>query len=220
VLKYFHVFGGGRKMIAIVDYGMGNVTSVKNGFAYVGFDSVLTDDLDVLRRSKAIVLPGVGAFGSAIQELARKGLVDFLRERERQGTIILGICLGLQLMFEHSEEDPGIDGLKFFSGDVVRFPPNMKVPQIGWNRVNFRDEPLFTGIPQGTHFYFANSYFAAGSQDEHLLAWGNYGVEFAAGVRKGNVFGLQFHPEKSGEMGLKLLLNFGRMVQDAGNTGN
>lgn len=208
-------------MIAIIDYGMGNITSIRNGFTYVGVNAVLTDDIEVLERCQALVLPGVGAFGSAMAELKRKGLVEYLRQRHKEGTIILGICLGLQLLFPRSEEDPGVEGLGFLPGEVVRFPPQVKVPQMGWNRVYFRagEEPLAAEIPQGTHFYFANSYYAA-AQKEHLLAWSNYEITFAAAVKKENVYGLQFHPEKSGKMGLRLLYNFGRMVRDAGYSGH
>lgn len=209
-------------MIAIIDYGMGNITSICNGFIYVGINTVLTDDIAVLKRCKALVLPGVGAFGSAMAELKRKGLVEYLQERQKQGTLILGICLGLQLLFPQSQEDPGVEGLSFLPGEVVRFPQNVKVPQMGWNRVFFRkaSEPLAAGIPDGSHFYFANSYYVSTEQKEHLLAWSNYEVPFAAAVKKENVYGLQFHPEKSGKMGLRLLYNFGRMVNDAGYSGN
>lgn len=221
-VKILHIFGGVKGMIAIIDYGMGNITSVSNGFSYVGINTVLTDDIAVLNRYRTIVLPGVGAFGSAMVELRRKGLVDYLKERQKDGTIILGICLGLQLFFPQSEEDPGFEGLGFLPGEVVRFPESVKVPQMGWNRVYFSGsgEPLAAGIPEGSHFYFANSYYASPQQKEHLLARSNYEVVFPAAVRKENVYGLQFHPEKSGEMGLRLLYNFGRMVRDAGYTGD
>jgi glutamine amidotransferase len=219
-VKIPHILRGAEAMIAIIDYGMGNITSIRNGFTYVGINTVLTDDIGVLERYRAIVLPGVGAFGSAMDELQRKGLVAYLKERQKDGAIILGICLGLQLLFPRSEEDPGIPGLGFLPGEVVRFPQRVKVPQMGWNRVFFSGrEPLAAGIPEGSHFYFANSYYASLQEKEYLLAWSNYEVAFPAAVRKENVYGLQFHPEKSGEAGLRLLYNFGKVVKDAGYTG-
>lgn len=209
-------------MIAIIDYGMGNITSICNAFVYVGANTVLTDDIAVLDRCRALVLPGVGAFGSAMAELKRKGLVEYLREREKKGIPILGICLGMQLFFSQSQEDPDVEGLGFMSGEALRFPARVKVPQMGWNRVFFHStgEPLVAGIPDGSHFYFANSFYIPGAQKEHLLAWSSYEVPFAAAVKRGNLYGLQFHPEKSGKMGLRILYNFGRMVNDAGNSGH
>jgi len=206
-------------LIAIIDYGMGNVQSVANGFARLGFDTVLTGDLEVIKKSSTLVLPGVGAFGRAVEELKKKGLLEHLQERERQGTYILGICLGLQLFFEESQEDPGWEGLSFLSGQVLRFPPSVKVPHMGWNRVyHNNDNPLFDGIPSGCHFYFAHSFYGFPKGEEKFLARCSYGVGFPAALKKKNVYGLQFHPEKSGEWGLKVLLNFGRMISGAGNT--
>lgn len=208
-------------MIAIVDYGMGNVTSVRNAFAHLGFATVLTDDPAVLDSCRSIVLPGVGAFGSAVEELQRKRLSSYLLKRREKGCFLLGICLGQQLFFGGSEENPGSAGLAYFKDTVRRFPPGAKVPHMGWNRVycNDGDDPLFEGIPQGSRFYFAHSYYAPLNQD-YLLARCRYTVDFAAAVKEGNTYGLQFHPEKSGEWGLRLLANFGRMFEDADHSGN
>lgn len=208
-------------MIAIIDYGMGNVTSVRNAFAYLGFETVLTHEPEVLNSCPALVLPGVGAFGSAAEELQRKGLFEYLHARKEKGSFLLGICLGLQLFFDRSEEDPDGRGLTYFRGNLKRFPKGLKVPHMGWNRVLAEPDPLFEGIPQGSHFYFAHSFYAPlVTGEDCLVARCSYGVDFAAAVKQGNAYGVQFHPEKSGEMGLRLLLNFGRMVENADYTGN
>lgn len=200
---------------------MGNVTSVRNAFAYLGFETVLTHDPHVLDSCSALVLPGVGAFGSAVEELRHKGLFDYLNQRREKDSFLLGICLGLQLFFEQSEEDPNSSGLTFFSHTLKRFSPGLKVPHMGWNRVYAGNDPLFEGIPQGSHFYFAHSFYAPPVVEEGcLLARCNYGVDFTAAVKQGNAYGVQFHPEKSGKMGLRLLLNFGRMVDNAPYTGH
>jgi len=202
---------------------MGNVTSVGNGFARLGFQTILTDDQERLSRCHALVLPGVGAFGSAMDELRRKGLLEFLKEQQQKGVYILGICLGLQLFFENSEEDPGCDGIGFFPGQVTRFPVGLKVPHIGWSSIMLeKTDPLFESIPSGSYFYFAHSYYAPWSEKKEIdpLARCNYTVDFAAAIKKDNVYGLQFHPEKSGEIGLKILENFGRMVLHGNHSGN
>lgn len=207
-------------MIGIIDYGMGNVTSVRNAFSYLGFATILSDKIPVLDSCAALVLPGVGAFGSAVDELQRKGLFEYLKQRQDEGSFILGICLGLQLFFARSEEDPESHGLAFFPETIRRFPSGLKVPHMGWNRVVTGGDPIFQGISQHSYFYFAHSYYASLAQQQARAASCRYGVDFAAAVREGNTYGLQFHPEKSGEAGLKLLLNFGRLVEGADHTGN
>ncbi len=203
-------------MIAIVDYGMGNVTSVRNGFDMLGIQTVLTHDTDVLDRCPGIVVPGVGAFGCASQDLEKKGLMTYLKHRQNQETFILGICLGLQLFFDESEEDPGFEGVHFFPGKVIRFPEDVKVPHMGWNRIFFtRPDPIFVDVPDASHFYFAHSYYASPEKDEFALARCNYGSSFAAAVKRDTIYGLQFHPEKSGKLGLIILRNFERMVSSA-----
>ncbi len=203
-------------MIAVVDYGMGNVTSVRNGFDLLGIQTVLTHDTDVLDKCRGIVVPGVGAFGCASEDLEKKGLMAYLKHRKNQETYILGICLGLQLFFDESEEDPGFEGIHFFPGKVIRFPEHVKVPHMGWNRIFFtRPDPIFTDVPDASHFYFAHSYYASPEKNELALARCNYGSSFAAAVKRDTVYGLQFHPEKSGKLGLIILRNFERMVSSA-----
>lgn len=203
-------------MIAIVDYGMGNVTSVSNAFRYLGLKTLLTNNISELERSRAIVLPGVGAFGNAVEELTRLGLLDYLRERQhREDTLTLGICLGLQLFYHGSEEGPGFEGLDIFPRCAYRFPAGVKVPHIGWNRIYFLGEdPLFQGVAEGSYFYFAHSYYIPRNEEKNALAWGSYGVDYTAAVKKDRLYGVQFHPEKSGPAGLKVLQNFGRMVKE------
>lgn len=207
-------------MIGIIDYGMGNVTSVRNAFSYLGFATILTNETTVLDACSALVLPGVGAFGSAVEELQRKGLFGYLQRRRADGIHLLGICLGLQLFFARSEEDPHSYGLAFFKDTIKRFPPTGKVPHMGWNRVDALADYLFHGINPKSHFYFAHSYYTSLTHEAGRIASCHYGVDFAAAVSQGNMYGLQFHPEKSGEAGLQLLLNFGRMVESADHTRN
>lgn len=209
------VQGGFTVLVAIIDYGIGNVASVSNGFACLGIQTIVTDDQERLSRCPALVLPGVGAFGSAVDELKRKGLFTFIKEQKKRGIYILGICLGLQLLFEHSEEDPDHEGLGFFHGRVIRFPAGFKVPHMGWSSIFFdKSDTLFEGIPNGSYFYFAHSYYAPWSEhnQNEALAHCHYAVDFSAAIKKDNVYGLQFHPEKSGNAGLKVLENFGRKV--------
>ncbi len=207
-------------MIGVIDYGMGNVTSVRNAFSYLGFATVLTDKISVLDSCSALVLPGVGAFGSAVEELQRKGLFAYLQRRHGEGFPLLGICLGLQLFFARSEEAPGSCGLTFFTETIRRFSSAGKVPHMGWNRVDTVALPLFQGIGEKSRFYFVHSYYASLTPEAGRIASCDYGVNFAAAVKKGNTYGLQFHPEKSGEAGLRLLLNFGRMVEGAHHPGD
>ncbi len=206
-------------MIAVVDYSMGNVTSVQNAFELLGIETVLTHDRELLDQCSGIVVPGVGAFGCAALDLEQKGLVQYLKYRQSKKTYILGICLGLQLFFEESEEDPGFKGMHFFPGKVLRFPADVKVPHMGWNRIIFaRPDPIFAGVPDASHFYFAHSYYANPENEEFALAHCHYGTSFAAAVKRNTVYGLQFHPEKSGGVGLKILRNFERMVSDAADS--
>lgn len=210
-------------LVAIIDYGLGNVASIGNGFARMGFQTVLTDDPERLNKCRALVLPGVGAFGSAMDKLKEKGLLDFLKEQQQKGVYMLGICLGLQVFFEHSEEDPNYDGIGFLPGQVTRFPSGLKVPHMGWSSIIIeKTDPLFEKIPNGSYFYFAHSYYTLPAENREIetIARCTYAVDFCAAVKKDNIYGLQFHPEKSGKIGLKVLENFGRMVLHGNHSGN
>lgn len=199
-------------MIAVVDYGAGNLTSVKLAFAALGTEVEVTSDPARIRAAERVVFPGVGAAKSAMDNLSARGLEKALRETAASGTPFLGICLGTQILFEHTEEDGGVDVLGMLPGRVLRFRPadrRDKVPEIGWNQVDTGDapHPLFKGIPSGSDFYFVHSYYP--EMNPCAIGTTSYGgVRFASAVARGNVAATQFHPEKSGRVGLKLLANF------------
>ena len=194
-------------MIAIVDYRAGNLTSVKLAFDTIGAETVITSDPDVVRGADKVVFPGVGAAASAMANLNALGLTDVVRDAALSGKPFLGICLGMQILFGHSEEDGGVDTLGVLPGNVRRFPdvPGFKVPEIGWNDVDADDPRGF--IKTGEEFYFVHSYYA--ELNPFTVGRTSYaGVTFTAAVRKGNLFATQFHPEKSGRVGLALLRSF------------
>jgi glutamine amidotransferase len=214
-------------MIAIVDYGRGNLGSVEKAFVRVGMPAVVTQESRVMDEADAVVLPGDGAFHDAMANLDRLGLMAALR-RALDGTRpFLGICLGYQLLFSRSEEFGDGRGLDVVPGVVTRFPPGRKIPHMGWNGVT--PDPglrLFDGIPAGAHFYFVHSYFVAGPAGEAgaargaaggtiRWAWCEYGIRFAAALEMGNIHATQFHPEKSQRWGLRMLENFAALVKDA-----
>ncbi|MFA6635903.1 MAG: imidazole glycerol phosphate synthase subunit HisH [Candidatus Omnitrophota bacterium] len=198
-------------MIGIIDYGSGNLRSVYNAFCYIGADVKVCDVPGDLDRADKIVLPGVGASKDAMAGLVAGGYKEKLLENIGKNKPFLGICLGLQLLFDHSEESPGYSCLGLVKGEVKRFPAEngLKIPEIGWNAVNFtrKDCPIFSGIESGEYFYFVHSYYCAYS-GEYTAAFTNYGVEYASALWKDNIFAVQFHPERSQERGLKLLRNF------------
>jgi len=199
-------------MIAIIDYGMGNLRSVEKAFAFLGHDVAISHDPAVVSEAAAIVLPGVGAFGDAMGELDARGLVTPMKERLGGGVPFLGICLGYQLLFEESEESPGVEGLGILQGKVVRFPNGVKIPHMGWNNICFtRPHPVLEGIDEGSFFYFVHSYYVVPAQAEVTLTTTEYGEGFASGVSEGNLVAFQFHPEKSSSSGLRMLDNFARM---------
>ena len=213
-------------MIAIIDYGMGNLHSVNKALAYVGADPVITQDPDVLQRAAGAVLPGVGAFARAMEHLEEAGLIEPIRALLATGKPFLGICLGLQLLFETSEERFGADeplprGLGIIPGRVCRFPtndavPGLKVPQIGWNTLRFpRPSRLFNGIESGSWVYFVHSYYAAPDDPDVVAATTEYGFEYCSAVERDNVMAVQFHPEKSGRVGLHILSNFAALCRTA-----
>lgn len=195
-------------MIAIVDYGMGNLRSVTNAFRKLGGDATITRDEETIKNSRAIVLPGVGAFGKCIENLKKFDLFDVIKELIMNDKRYLGICLGMQVLFESSEEAPGTEGMGIIKGDVPRFKGNTKVPHMGWNSIEIqRENPIFNGINNGEFFYFVHSYYCRPAEDVTATKT-HYGVEFVSSVQKGNLFACQFHPEKSQRTGLRLLQNF------------
>lgn len=201
-------------MIAIIDYGMGNLRSVQKAFQKVGAEAVVTDQREIIESAGAVVLPGVGAFGDAMTNLRSQGLVETIERIVERGTVILGICLGLQLFFEESDEMGLHPGLGLLPGRVRRFDVGLKVPHIGWNLVHIRRQsPLLDGLTDGSYAYFVHSYYVEPSEDDSILATTDYGLDFASIVGRGNVFGIQFHPEKSQDVGLHILSNFVAMVK-------
>jgi imidazole glycerol-phosphate synthase subunit HisH len=204
-------------VIAIVDYGRGNLGSVEKAFVRVGTPAVVTSEARVVDEAEAVVLPGDGAFHDAMANLHALGLLPSVR-RALDGTRpFLGICLGYQLLFSRSEEFGDGRGLDVVHGEVKRFPPGLKVPHMGWNSVEHGGRlRLFEGIPNGARFYFVHSYFPVPADERGLaVAWCDYGVRFAAAVERGRVYATQFHPEKSQRWGIRLLENFAAIVKEA-----
>ena len=200
-------------MIAIVDYGVGNLRSVQKALERVGAEAVVSGDPGALDAARGVVLPGVGAFGDGMDQLRARGLAEPVLHHVEAGKPLLGICLGMQLLFEESEEMGQHTGLGLLPGRVVRFPEGeLKVPHIGWNQLQVRQDPLLEGIADGSYAYFVHSYYVAPAEAEDVLATTEYGIAFAAVVGRGRVWGAQFHPEKSQEVGLRLLQNFARLV--------
>lgn len=196
---------------AIVDYGVGNLMSVSNAMHYLGFETKITSDAKELELADSILLPGVGAFPDAADKLRGPGL-DQVLIAESQQKPILGICLGMQLLLERGEEVRPCEGLGFVKGSVRKIDTALKLPHIGWNELHFQnDSPLFRGIDEGAYVYFVHSFCAVAEDESQVIARTDYGASVVAAVQSGNVFGTQFHPEKSGEIGLAMLKNFGEM---------
>lgn len=195
-------------MIAVIDYGMGNLHSVRAAVERLGYAVTVTSDENELMKADGAILPGVGAFGDAMAELSKAGLDEAVKRYAASGKPLLGICLGMQLLFGSSEEHGEHAGLGLLPGKVVRFRGSYKVPHMGWNRLAFQaDSPLFAGLQEG-HVYFVHSFHALPERKEDLLATTDYYQPVTAIVGRGNVYGMQFHPEKSGSVGMKLLGNF------------
>lgn len=195
-------------MIAIIDYGMGNLHSVSKAIERLGYDYVISHDHDVIMAADGAILPGVGAFGDAMDNLRATGMDAVTKEFAASGKPLLGICLGMQLLFEQGEEHGTHEGLALLGGKVIRFQGDFKVPHMGWNKLQFKQtSPLFADLEEG-HVYFVHSYHAKPTYTEQLLATTDYYGDVTAIVGRGNVIGMQFHPEKSGELGTKLLRNF------------
>ncbi len=200
-------------MIAIVDYGMGNLRSVQKAFEHIGAEARLARSPRELDTARGIVLPGVGAFGQAMDNLRAAGWIEPLRDACANGLPFIGICLGMQLLFDSSEEMGEHAGLGILPGSVKRFRGPLKVPQMGWNQVHLRQEsPLLGGIADGSFAFFVHSYYCAPDAASLIFATTDYGIEFASVVGRGKVFGAQFHPEKSQAVGLKMLENYARIV--------
>lgn len=200
------------RSLYIVDYGAGNLRSVQKAFEHVGVEAAVGSDPQAVRSAPGLVLPGVGAFGAAMRQLGDMGLVEPLLTRIEAGVPFLGVCLGLQLLFEASEEDPGVPGLGVLRGDVRALPASVKVPHIGWNQVEVCTcSDLFEGIPDGSAFYFVHGYAVVPRSPGDVLAMTGYdGVTFVSAVEVGSVVAVQFHPEKSSTVGLRFYRNFAR----------
>ena len=198
-------------MVAIIDYDAGNIKSVEKALISLGAETVLTRDPEVILNADHIILPGVGSFGVAMEKLHNYGLVEVIRTAVKKNIPFLGICLGLQLMFESSEESPGVEGLNLLPGKIVKIPAEegLKIPHIGWNSLVYPNEGrLYKGIPENSYVYFVHSYYLQAEDKAIVTAATEYGAYIHASVEKGNVFACQFHPEKSSDVGLTILKNF------------
>lgn len=198
-------------MIAIIDYDAGNIKSVEKAIQSLGEDVIVTRDADVLLKAEKVILPGVGAFGDAMDKIRSYGLEDVIHQIVEKGTPFLGICLGLQLMFEESDETPGVEGLGLLPGKILRIPDaeDLKIPHMGWNSLHFEKETrLFAGIKEGAYVYFVHSFYLKAEDESIVAASTEYATHIHAAVEKDNVFACQFHPEKSSEVGLAILKNF------------
>lgn len=203
-------------MINIVDYGMGNLRSVQKALHKLGFEAQITSNPADLFDSQGIILPGVGAFKEAVCNLHSKGLINPITKAVRKGTPLLGICLGMQMFMSYSEENGVHEGLDFFPGKVQRFSRNLIVPHMGWNQLLLTtDHPLIKGIKSGDFLYFVHSYYVLPQDDDAVVALTEYGVQFPSIIARGNIMGIQFHPEKSSFLGLKILQNYGEMIKNA-----
>lgn len=200
-------------MTAIIDYDAGNINSVEKALHTLGEDTVITGRKEEIEAADRVILPGVGAFGDAMEKLNGSGLAQVIRRVAGQGMPFLGICLGLQLLFERSEESEGVDGLSLLPGEILRIPDagGLKIPHVGWNSLEYpREGRLFRGIPEGAYVYFVHSYYLKAGKEDLVTAVTEYGTRIHASVESGNIFACQFHPEKSSEAGLALLRNFMR----------
>ncbi len=193
-------------MIAIIDYGAGNLHSVKNALDFLSAENVITGDIETILKADKVILPGVGAFGDAMNALTKSGLVPVIKQVVENNTPLLGICLGLQLMFEASEEAPGVEGLGLFKGKCVKIPDcGLKIPHMGWNSLELAKE---SKILSEDYVYFVHSYYLTTPDTDIISAYTEYGEKLGVAVEKGNVFAVQFHPEKSGEAGMSILRKF------------
>jgi len=198
-------------MIAIIDYDAGNIKSVEKAMIRLGQDVYITRDKERILTADKVILPGVGAFGDAMGKIRQYGLESVIHEVVERGTPFLGICLGLQLLFERSDETPGVEGLGILKGEILRIPdhPGLKIPHMGWNSLDFQnDGRLFKNLPEHPYVYFVHSYYLKAAEEDIVTATTEYSTHIHASVEKGNVFACQFHPEKSSDIGLQILKNF------------
>lgn len=198
-------------MIAIIDYDAGNIKSVEKALQKLGAEVCITKDAEVILNADKVILPGVGAFGDAMENLKKYGLDVVIHQVVEKGTPFFGICLGLQLLFESSDETPGVEGLGILKGKILRIPDkdDLKIPHMGWNSLHLQNEGrLFKGLPEQSYVYFVHSYYLKAEEEEIVKATTEYSVNIHASVEKGNVFACQFHPEKSSDVGLTILKNF------------
>lgn len=198
-------------MIAIIDYDAGNIKSVEKALHFLGEEAYVTREKEVILKADKVILPGVGAFGDAMNKIRGYGLEEVIREVVAKKTPFLGICLGLQLLFERSDESQGVEGLGILKGEIIRIPDKegFKVPQIGWNSLNYPNKgKLFEGIPEESYVYFVHSYYLKAADESIVTATTDYNTLIHASVEKENVFACQFHPEKSSDVGLQILKNF------------
>jgi imidazole glycerol-phosphate synthase subunit HisH len=205
-------------VIAIVNYGLGNLASVRNAFHAAGADVVLTDDPATLRRAAGMVLPGVGAAGAGMAGLRDRNLVDVVTEVARSGTPVLGHCLGMQLLFEQSDENHGTPCLGLLPGAVHRMTGDVKVPHIGWNQVQTTDSPMWDGLPPKPYFYFVHSYICVPTDPAMVAGTTDHGTDFCSAVTSAAIWGVQFHPERSGAAGIRLIRNFVRITETQNGT--
>ncbi|MDO5337526.1 MAG: imidazole glycerol phosphate synthase subunit HisH [Eubacteriales bacterium] len=204
-------------MIGIIDYDAGNIKSVEKALNFLGQKTIVSRDPEILRHADKLILPGVGSFGNAMKNLQDFDLIPFIRESVAKETPFLGICLGLQLLFESSEESPGVEGLGILGGEILKIPSaeGLKIPHMGWNSIKLQNHgKLFRGIPDNTHVYFVHSYYLKAKEPEIVKATAEYSACIHASVEKNSVFACQFHPEKSSKYGLKILANFANLDEE------
>lgn len=206
-----------KNMIAIIDYDAGNLKSVQKALEFLNKETIITRDREILLKADKVILPGVGAFGDAMEKLHKFELVQTIKEIVKDGTPFLGICLGLQLMFEKSDETEGVEGLGLLEGEILRIPEKegLKIPHMGWNSIQIqKDAKLFQGIEDEAYVYFVHSYYLKAKKQEEVVATTEYSTLIHASIEKDNIFACQFHPEKSGEVGLKILENFSKLEKE------
>jgi glutamine amidotransferase len=201
-------------MIVIVDYGVGNIRNVERAFTKLNMDVVVTRDVDLINQAQVIILPGVGAFRDAISNLKKYDLVECLKQNAAKGTWIVGICLGMQLLYDKSYEDGEYEGLGLLRGEIVKFDDTeLKVPHMGWNQlVKRREDEIGKGLSENDYVYFVHSYYLKNEDADSVIFTSSYGVDVPAIIRKNNIIGMQFHPEKSGDVGVKILSNLKELI--------